>query len=185
MPVPTPPCPVCGQTDQVEKVSAIYVEGSSINPFSRKKELPIAKDGSPRLTHLSPQQLFVLSRELKPPAGQKGQVTRLINPDLVILVFSGIVPIFLAGIARTERPLLLPVLLVLLVFYGLYAFRRKSLLAQYHNRIAEQQSERQVVEKQIKNWMRLYYCVRDEGVFLPGSSELSPVQDYHDLLVRR
>ncbi len=45
-------------------------------------------------------------------------------------------------------------------------------------RFEGQQASRQAAEERIKRgidrWMKLYYCARDDGVFMPGSDELIP-----------
>lgn len=157
-------CPVCGQSDLVEKVSTIYMSG-------------IADKRSPEIrqaTKIPAQKLRSLSRVLAPPSSGKSVPIRPIHPDTVVIVFSCVLPIFLFGILKQQPIMLIPALLVLACLYGLYFYKRKAVISKFE---LEQDSQKQAqarTERGIKTWMKLYYCDRDEGIFLPGKDELVP-----------
>jgi hypothetical protein len=126
-------------------------------------------------------ELAGLRRLLAPPSGNR-QVTRPIHPDLLVVVFSGVLPVFLLGIARSQAGLLLPVLLVLAICYGLYFWRRKMLIARFERQKQDQEEAKRRVERAIGRWMRTYYCARDGVVFSAGMSAWAPVEQMDELL---
>jgi len=169
-----PICPTCGLSDQVEKVSTIYMAG-----IAGKRSQDIA--GS---TSIPVQKLRTLSRLLAPPSSGKSTTFRPVHPDTVLIVFSCVLPIFLIGIMKQQPVMLLPTLFVLACLYGLYFFTRKSIIAKFERQQDDQQQTRVRVERAIKDWMKLYYCTRDEGVFLPGKAELVPPDQMTNYLMQ-
>ena len=170
-------CPVCGQSDQVEKVSTVYMEGIGAGRLPLKTGAQVDQMPSPgqRLTKIPARDLYVLSRKFAPPSEGKSALVRPIHPDLVIGIFTLVVPIFLIGILAQQRGLLLPVLLILACFYALYFYKRKTVIARYDQEKTSKDAAQTRVECAIKSWMKLYYCARDGGIFLPGRGELVPV----------
>jgi hypothetical protein len=155
-------CPVCGLSDQVAKVSTIYMSG-------------IADKRSPEIgqaTKIPPQKLRSLSRQLAPPSSGKSSPVRPVHPDTMLIVFSCVLPFFLYGIIKQQPVMLIPVVLVLAVLYGLYFFKRNAVIARFERQQDNQRLAQARIERAIKTWMKLYYCDRDEGVFLPGQVEL-------------
>lgn len=153
-------CPVCGHSDQVEKVSTIYLEG------------------------IRDKRLYALSRKLAPPSSGKATLTRPIHPDIIVIVFSCIIPFFLAGILRQQKSLFFPILALLICAYGFYLYKRKTIVAKYVHEQAVKREAQTRIERGIASWMRLYYCARDEGVFLPGKGELIPVDQMISYLLQ-
>ncbi len=180
-------CPVCSQFDRVDKVSTIYMEGIG------EKRFPFAKDpgkknpdGSrPRATKIPYPELQPLSRKLAPPSSGKAMPTRPVHPDMVVTVFSCIAPLFLYGIWIQQRAVFVPVLILLAGIYGLYFYKRKAVIAKFEGQQAAKREAQARIERGIKTWMRLYYCARDEGVFLPGSRDLVPVDQMTGYLLRQ
>jgi hypothetical protein len=166
-------CPICGLSDQVEKVSTIYMAG-----IADRRSPDIAS-----LTRIPAQKLSPLSRLLKPPSG-KSSTLRPIHPDTMLIFFSCMLPIFLIGILKDQPFMVLPVLLILACLYGLYFFTRKGIIAKFERQQNEQKQTRLRVERAVKTWMKLYYCTRDEGVFLPGEDELIPADQMTSFLMQ-
>jgi hypothetical protein len=160
-------CPTCGQTEPVEKVSTLYLTGIGL-----KDKAESAQAGQTKLIQASKKPgSYALSKKLAPPAGGRAALTRPVQPDLAMLAFSAILPIFLYGIWTSQRALLLPVLGLLAIFYGLFFWLRKRLLARYQQEVASRLAADERVKKGIDLWMRLYYCAEDEVVFEPGEGE--------------
>lgn len=172
-------CPQCGQADRVEKVSKLYLEGVAAGRM-RRADADAAPDAQP--AGLSPGELFQVSRKLAPPAGGKSSLTRPLHPDLVVLVFSGLLPFFLAGIASSQRELLVPALVLIVVSYTVYLLRRKALIARFEREQADRQEAVRRVERAIGRWMRAYYCARDEVVFEAGKDTTLPVDQLRELV---
>jgi hypothetical protein len=167
-------CPVCGLTDQVEKVSTIYLSG-------------IADKRSPEIGQAAAiprQKLRSLSRVLAPPSSGKSVPVRPVHPDTVLIVFSCVLPFFLYGIWQQQPGMLIPVLLVLAGLYGLYFFKRASIIGKFEREQDSQRQSQTRIERGIKTWMKLYYCDRDEGVFLPGKEELVPPEQMMAYLLK-
>jgi len=167
-------CPVCGLSDQVDKVSTIYLAG-------------IADKRAPEIgqaTKIPSQKLRPLSRLLAPPSSGKSAPIRPLHPDTVLIVFSCILPFFLLGILKQQPAMLIPIVLVLAILYGFYFFKRKAVVAKFERAQANQREAQARIERGIKTWMKLYYCDRDAGVFLPGKDELVPVEQMISYLMR-
>jgi len=167
-------CPACGQSDQVEKVSTLYVTGIGMRrrPQDWKAAPEDSATGGSRGLIASSESL---SRKLTPPSSGKKAPTRPLHPDLVVTTFSLIVPIFLYGIFATQGVAILPMLALVAILYGLYFWKRKSIIAKFERQQKEQQEKDARVQRSISRWMKLYYCGRDDGVFEPGKGELVPV----------
>jgi hypothetical protein len=181
-------CPQCSQIDQVEKVSTIYILGIEKTGQPRNTALRVADSSAPSqsalLEAMSGDELQVLCRRLAPPATKKDTGLRLIHPDLVVLAFSLVAPIFIYGIL-TGQPGNLPLVLLLLSgFYVFYFWQRRGLISKFQ----VQQDTRRAAEARIKrglqHWMNLYYCARDEGVFEPGSTRLTPLDQIAGYLLK-
>lgn len=167
-------CPVCAQADLSEKVSTVYLVGIGLKPHPDDS----GQAGAAlefKLNHLPEAELRSLARQLKPPASTKRIPARPLHPDLVVLSFSLILPIFLLGVYSSQVKSLPPVLLFVLLAYSLYFWKRKLLIAKFNARLRDQREETQRVQYAIERWMKLYYCGRDKGLFLPGTDRLAPL----------
>jgi hypothetical protein len=170
-------CPACSKSDQVFKVSSIYLAGVETRQpsFLKKKQEGQSSLAKEQVTGFSSQQLISLSRKLSPPSSGRKAPVRSIHPDWVVGAFSLIVPVFLVGIFNQQRNLFLPVLAILIGFYGFYFFKRKAVIARFEHRIAAEKEKQTRIERLIALWMKLYYCSCEDGVFLPGKDKLVPV----------
>jgi hypothetical protein len=168
-------CPGCGQFDQVEKVSTLYLVGIGLNRQPKSGEAPL--DLPPTnawVSALPPAELGALARRLKPPSSGKQAFSRPLHPDMVVIVFSLVLPVFLYGMWTSQRAVLPAALAVLAVAYALYFWKRKAIIARFqhnrNNRLSADERARRGVER----WMKLYYCYRDDGVFPAQGGELIP-----------
>lgn len=174
-------CPVCGQIEPVEKVSTLYLTGIGL-----KDKAKSAQAGQTKLIQARPKPgEYALSKQLAPPAGGRAAFTRPVQPDLAMLAFSAILPIFLFGIWTSQRSLLLPVLGMLIIFYGLFFWQRKRLLARYQKDVAARLAADERVKKGIDLWMKLYYCAEDEVVFEPGKDEPVSIDQLSGFLLQQ
>ncbi len=158
-------CPECGQAEQVEKVSTIYLLGMGL-----KREQGQAM--RPWLSEMPQVELKALGKRLSPPSAGRGSPVRPLHPDLVVATFSLVIPIFLAGIWNTQPGMRLPAVLVLAAFYGLYLWKRKAILKRFERQKAEQKAAAQRIQSGIARWMKLYYCAEDDVVFAPGGEAI-------------
>ncbi|MBN2547763.1 MAG: hypothetical protein JXB15_01295 [Anaerolineales bacterium] len=179
------PCPVCGQTDLVEKASSIYLAGllGQKAAGGAGEAQPPAKI-SPWVNELSPTERRALGKRLAPPASGQKLPARPIHPDQAVIAFSLVTPIFLYGMWNTQRALLLPALFALAVFFGFYFWKRKTILARYIRQLEQRKVSDERTRRGIERWMKLYYCARDDVVYFPGSSESTPADQLPGLLMR-
>ena len=178
-------CPVCGQNEPVEKVSTIYLMG--IEARNRRGSAKADDRGGARLftkPGASEAALAALSRRLAPPASGKQAPTRPIHPDMAVITFSVVIPIFLYGILTSQAKMLLPIALLLLGFYGIYFWQRGNLIAKFAAEKAKQQAVERRLKDSIERWMNLYYCAEDEGVFEPGCDSLVPLDQMMGYLLQ-
>lgn len=152
-----PQCPVCGQNDQVVKVSRMYLlareNKQSAHPFA-------------------------------PPEGKRQQ-TRPIHPDMVVGALTLVVVVFLYNIIRSQPNMILPVVIVLAIFYLAYFLGRKWILGRYQAEQSQENAHKGNIEAAIGEWMKLYYCARDKGVFDPSENELIPIDQMRTYLFRQ
>lgn len=139
-------CPTCLRSDQVQKVSTLYLN-KSISEW----------------------------RKFSPPASGKTSTFRALHPDLVVISFSLILPVFIYGILNQQPSLLIPVLIGLIGAYSVYFFTRNRLIEKFKTNHQLQVNEKKRLEKAIGDWMKLYYCAREELVFIPGGGAGIPV----------
>lgn len=180
-------CPECGRSEGVEKVSTIYLAGIRVKRSSTSGQIDedLASQVLEHLPGLTAQDLHSLSRDLAPPSSGKAGPIRPVHPDLVVLVFTGLIPIFITGIVNQQPAVLIPVLIILALAYGLYFYKRRVIIAKFIQAQEEQKEKQALVERGIQNWMKLYYCSREEGVFIPGRRELVSVNELLNYLYNK
>ncbi len=167
-------CPACGQSDQVEKVSTLYLVGIGLN------RQPVVADAAPirlNLANLPESEYHRLARLFKPPASSRRLPFRALHPDLVITTFSLVILFFLFNIYLSQPGNLLPILVLLGIGYAGYFWRRRSILARFEANLSAQRASEQRIHQGIDRWMKLFYCARDGGVFEPGDETLLPAEE--------
>ena len=178
-------CPICEQSDQVEKVSTLYLVGIGMNHQPKSGEAPL--DLPPTnawVSALPPAELQALARRLKPPSSGKQAFSRPLHPDMVVIVFSLILPIFLYGIWTSQQQVLPAVLLVLTGAYALYFWKRKAIIARFQHNQNKRLSADERARRGVERWMKLYYCYGDDGVFPAQGGKLIPTDQMPGYLFR-
>lgn len=181
-------CPVCSQSDQVEKVSTIYISGIGLNRSVSQGSSPddgrTSQASSQVLAQYTPAELRALSRRLKPPSMGKRSPFPALHPDLIVLTFSLILPIFLYGILTSQPEALLPMAVLLVGLYGLYLWKRKALVIKFEIQRNASRAAQKRVEQSVGRWMKLYYCARDDCVFQPGTGSSVPADQMPGYLMQ-
>ena len=177
-------CPACGQSDQVAKVSILYLHGLERKKAAAKAhgaEIGAGAGGGPTLpeafSQLEAAALQTLSSRLKPPASGKELPIRPVHPDLVMLVFSLVAPFFLYQIWTSQPGMILPIALLLAGLYGFYLWQRTKILAKFKRQVEDRRKAENQVRGGIERWMRLFYCAREDSVFSPGTQQVIPVDE--------
>ncbi len=141
------------------------------------------QDNAKITTGLPAEKIKSLGIILAPPEAPK-QVVRPVNPDWVIFILTGILPVFLLGIYQTQSNYLFFVLAALILFYGLYFWQRKNLVQKYQNQMVKQKQDIEDIKRSIGNWMELYYCDQDQCLFYSGESTTHPLREIKIVLLR-
>lgn len=160
-------CPKCGKVDRVQKASGIYSSGVSSGRFSGSTW---AWDSDGSFVTLSGHTQTELSRLLSPP--KKPSSLDLAGVLLVLLglawcslfEFVGALSVLLAGLGCIL--MLAGLLGVPLIPLGLMRIQSRS---------KGFPIEKERWETAMRRWESLYYCARDDGVFVPGEMSLIPI----------
>ncbi len=181
----SPACPRCSQADKTYKVSLLYLESAARLNHHQQGDQPeldallsdlSAETGSQANSHLT---RFV--QHFAPPKGEK-RTTRRIHPDSTVIFFALLSMLFIYQVA-VSQPSQLPIILILLVGGILaYVLARKSIIKRYEERVRQEKEENTRMETAVTNWMNLYFCSRDQGVFIPGQNRFAPLEQMSDLL---
>jgi hypothetical protein len=189
---PEAKCPICGHSDRVLRVSALYVAGLEEKFHKQARTQPDEQSGSEKGTssalpdfktweEFPPGSLAALNAQIAPPATRKQVPTRPLHPDMVMGGFCLISTVFIYGIVSTQPGMMAvaaPFLIGLAVFY---IWQRKKLVARYHTMITSQRESEERVKRAIERWLWLRCCARDKVVFLPGK-EAVPLERMNELL---
>lgn len=178
------PCPLCGQTERVEKVSMIYLTGISLSnrsPAARSLMAEITSNS--KLDQMPTATLRALGRKLAPPASPRRAPMRPIHPDLVVLAFGLIAPVFLYGILTSQASMLPLALAILAVFLGFYLWKRRQMIDRFELQQATQNAAEERIKRGIERWIKLYYCAQDDGIFEPGKDQLVPTDQMLNYLL--
>jgi len=173
-------CPKCGQTDSVAKISALFSRETVQARYAGIGVGASAWNGAWAGTFaLSGSQQTLLSTQLAPPARPKpalrwgfSSITFLAVTALAVILtlLTGLLyvvsPPHDPSIAQGAASLLAITILCVLISFVLLVRRSKS-----RRRIAEE--ERLRYEQAMHRWEQLYYCARNDLVFLPGDPQVS------------
>lgn len=150
-------CPRCGRNDQVRIVSAMVREQTAL---------------ASQLT--SPEE---------PDTGRRPNIG-IVTVTLFVstLIFAYLFVVLLSTTSKTNNlgfAFVIPLLMS--IFFGfLFGVERRSARAL----ALRQQELRARWERAMARWQELYYCARDDRVFIPGEHQAVPVAQMHDLLYR-
>jgi DNA-binding helix-hairpin-helix protein with protein kinase domain len=156
-PATLPNCPVCKQNGQVVKVSHLYL---------------LARE------HKQPAQPF------SPPSGKR-EMSQVIHPDMIVGALTLGAIVFLVNIFTQQPNMVLPALIVLVAFYAVYFWKHTWIMTRYQAQKDKEGAQKGNIEAAIGEWMKLYYCGRDKGVFDPAEDELIPLDQMRPYLFRK
>ena len=200
-------CPQCGRNDRVEKVTAI--RKSQVREISGTTEVTESYTDSEgkvrsrtRTVPTSSTEASVLAQQLDPPPQPKDLSGG--SSCLPTAVFVGGAGLFLSGLFCTlsscaavigantsdERIAGITSLVFLagpaiaisvgMVFLG----RRLRAKAAEEKQLKLEESRHRLAEWQIAmdRWNAMYYCLRDDGVFIPGEKDFAPLERMQQLI---
>jgi hypothetical protein len=195
-------CPQCGQVDKVQKVSALFTQGTSHTTYETPSGAVQINDTTFYATReRTATSQTALSRKLGRPA-----YPGMARPDRDHYFSTGgnrlyvIIVLFIIGLAgfigalnntelssRNGWPLfycLGPILCIYFPFlylqgnsrvkkYGKQAYEAK--MGEYNTAMAHYRTAEE-------RWDSAYYCGRCDGVFIPGSGRFAPIESFRSLL---
>lgn len=194
-------CPLCRKVDRVQKVSAIYTSGVSTGRFSGWS---LDSDADAGIVALSGRTQTEISKLLSPPKEPSYTDSDGVCLFLFFLLFGvpvlgglmlggfGLAMIYAAALVvgyvdpqvGPAGVLLLAIASLLMGCLGLAGValftRLMSKRGQHHRRrVAVMKAS---WEQAMHRWGGLYYCGRDDGVFIPGETDLIPTTEMREFL---
>lgn len=160
------PCPVCGNTSRVIRVSEIYFGALSHQTFQEIGDRILNQD----LDELKDQplnyprsQTEVIQRFAPPLTPQQPFLLRL-QPD----EFAFLLAIVLGyAVYATWNSLGWTAVGLVAALALLYFLFRSKIFMEFQKKRAEQNQKRQEIEQEIEIWNRLMYCARDGLIYDP------------------
>jgi hypothetical protein len=181
-------CPVCKQIDRVEKVSVVHAAGTSTGAYSGGTVGIGVAGGTIGLggahTNLTGMSQTNLSQRLAPPAPPPPPEGAgcFVGGLLFLLLIAGMVGLETALTTEISNTRLIAAAVVVACaagFAGIITITSRSA------RVKKAKHAEQVARWQqaIMNWERLYYCGRNDIVFIPGMAESCvPAYELYKLL---
>jgi hypothetical protein len=200
-------CPICSKDDKVEKVSAIVASQTHrVAGGSHESQVYVDKDGKTKERSVyvpySGTQTSALAQKLALPTPPfpwldafysiAKLIARLLVPFgklVLVICVGGIVVIILSNLKILQPQLgldLIPTVLFFAVFYGIAPIVIGKYAKNWLTRKQKTHEEQQRLiaarwQAASDRWKRLYYCYRDDVVFLPDENTSTPssqVQSY-------
>ena len=188
-PVPAP-CPRCGLFDQVQKVSALYHAGASTSMITGSGVVSLPDVGS-ELTgsiHLTGGQQTLLSQRLSPPAQPQLQSAWGTGNSLVLgacvlgAVCSCSAASAAVGFTEHWSDFMSYTLVSALIFIAATVALVWRTSRETEQNKARWQADYLRWQTSVARWEALYYCGRDDLVFVPGMPVAAPASAMWTLL---
>lgn len=151
-------CPQCSRNDKVQKVTSVLAS-QAYTPLAQR---------------LSPPDMPIAPTQPKPPM-HKSQVTSSVIASIVLGL------IILLGYIFIKETLFLCSGLLLIMFVIVPALRgvwlqeqRKNEFQNWKQNIQNYEKAVQIWNTEIELWRELYYCARDDSVFVLGTKIFAP-----------
>jgi len=193
-------CPKCGRADAIRKVTSIVSAGTTQYQSVGYGTADIEGETHHVDTLSYGSELTGLANRLSAPRrpGKPSDfgcaavlLTMRVGMSLVVLVVIGVVsfcslPLLYESVYRANNWLILVPILIfagavirLLWWIGSNVVREVGTIR--HNRL-NYPSEVERWERAIERWRELYYCYRDDGIFIPAQTRLIPVEQLRAFL---
>jgi len=182
-------CPQCNSSDEVYKVSLIYLSGlesikSSTSPKDNTFDLifghPSQQIGRRFIDQAAKRNLV---SKFAPPSSKEQRISRSIHPDFVMFATLLLGLFMLYQIFNQQRGAFLPALLVILGVTTFYLLSRKKINARYMEKQKNKSREARQIREAIERWMNLYYCATDFAIFDRDHLVCVPLQEMNYYLM--
>lgn len=173
-------CPHCGQLDTIRKVTSIVTEGTSVSEY--ETTAPVHWQGKTYFLPTKRQMTSstVLAQKLMPPEKpndpSKPSCSEQFWWGLALCTVFSITVVVLQGVlgGQGNHPISTIAALIggvtLALWAGWIFSKRQREKQQHYDGVELPRWERAAAR-----WTQLYYCARDDGVFIPGQGQLVPV----------
>ncbi len=207
---PIPTCPQCKQSNQVQKVSSVYGLNTK-EWYETSTRIEGEFDTSSQVKHEAHTTLGLKLEPPEKPANPiHPGIWYGVGIGLVLLVLSGMCPVLITPLlivggvlAEGEQDipqisgqpawvfivaaglLVLFVGLVVLIIAGVFIKRRydRSLAGYKQKKKDHDEYELPRWENAMERWNQLYFCLRDETLFIPGEEKSIRLEDMHEYLM--
>ena len=187
--LPCNACPECHRNDRAEKVSAIVNRDTvQISGSSQSTSTYVDRNGYTRHetsdNPFSGVQQSNLAARLSPPAKPEARgacLRYLLYLPVLLLGGACFAMLTVAGPSQSGKTMAgVGMLVVILLLVWI------TLSIRNVNRKAKEKQAQEMFRwnKAVSRWEQLYYCHRDDVLFVPGQSETIPVQSMLDYLYR-
>lgn len=170
-------CPWCGQMDAVYKVSALYEYGFSTQTYQKLIPPPVGTSWAPLFWTEDKVVQSQLSKKLAPPARPIEQEVKHENwkPSPTVALASSLLFIaaIFGGLVTMSGSPVIGLSIIGFSLITIWILNKGSRIAAevaYENAVREWQSA-------CYKWEQLYYCARDDGVFLPSEGRFIPAHN--------
>jgi hypothetical protein len=181
-------CPVCSNNESTYKVSEIYIQSLNRLRNGDNAEAPGIDElqqeiPEERRNKLKGSRYYrELMESFAPPQGD-AKVTRAINPDLIAIVTGLFSLYFLYQIFNTQYFAFWYVFAFFVLALAAYFYFRKQIFSKFNAQKMEESGSKEIIEKAVGQWMKLYYCSKDNIVFSSTSNEGIPIDQMRSYLL--
>ncbi|GHO88663.1 hypothetical protein [Dictyobacter formicarum] len=174
-------CPRCGQVDAVQKVSAIIASNHAYELYTKSGSLPLANEEIPFTTRGSPYQT-PLSERLAFPEHHYGCSTLLLIAFAGILApGTSIVAWFTYSAAARDPSPANQMAMLMNITLALVCIAIAMICSLLRSR--QKQLDKPRRERALAIWNALYYCHRDDTVFVADNPlQLATSRTMHTLI---
>ena len=186
-------CPRCGQMDRVEKVTAIVAgQVHSIKGTTYSEQVYVDGDGRRRHETFnvpySGMQASLLAQNLLPPPRPRPASFPLVLLFSSLLLVLVLIPclvgtvLFLTVITPRHTPETIQSAMGVVIAIEFVAPLAIIHVYMKKRRAAQIQPEIEVWQQAMERWNQLYFCSRDDVVFVPGENLIVPTSQMMDYI---
>lgn len=188
-------CPQCGQLDKVQKVSALYAQGTSRTSYESPSAAVQINDttfyGTQERTAISRTALSERLTPPTPPSIRKPmEATNSSGCGIIAIigVLLGIVMVFCGFQVKFDGWQLIFAGAILIIAVPIYYFSDASKIKsgkakqEYKAKLEVYNRTMAPYESAQRQWDSAYYCGRCDGIFSLGSGKITPINEFYKFL---
>jgi hypothetical protein len=158
-------CPVCKNSDQVQKVSSIYSEGISTGATTSQMPNILDKNWNPWIRTKNVPVQSTISKRLSPPQEpNKAAIRKKFTPPAMVYIAVGIL-LLICYLAWTYKQYLSTFIIITTILAAVWV----SIIETKANNVYAE--EYNLYQLDLAKWNEAYYCSQDDIVFLPQTGK--------------